>query len=194
MFGLYRYILALMVMLAHLAPMVMVHTGIYAVSGFFTLSGYLMAMVIDTHYSRIESGRKKYALNRLLRVMPAYWVVLAISAVVVFYYPDQSRAVHERMQMPGSFEEWINNIIVVGLTGLLGDRSAANLIPPTWSLAVELVWWMFMPILLFNKRRFWGWGIFALIYTGALLYGEAPLQFRYYAILAGALFDRNRGG
>ncbi len=176
-----------MVMLAHLGPFFMVHTGIYAVSGFFILSGYLMAMVIDTHYSRISDGRRKYILNRLLRVMPAYWVTLALSAVVVFYYPGQALAVHERMQWPDSFLEWVNNLTVVGLTGILGDRSMTNLVPPTWSLAVELVWWVMLPLLLASARRFWLWGMLAFAYTAGMVYVEAPLQFRYYAILAGAL-------
>lgn len=187
MFGTYRYLLAVMVMMAHLAPMGMVHTGLYAVTGFFTLSGYLMTMVLDTHYSKFPEGRKKYALNRVLRVMPAYWFVLLLSVFVAWYFPGTSLAVHERMQLPDSFMEWINNIIVIGLTGVVGDRSLHILVPPVWSLAVELVYWMLMPALLLTPRRYWGWGMCALIYTFCVIYWNAPLQLRYYALPAGAL-------
>jgi peptidoglycan/LPS O-acetylase OafA/YrhL len=187
MFGIYRYILALMVMIAHLAPAQWLHLGIYAVTGFFTLSGYLMTMVLDTHYSRIEDGWRKYVLNRFLRVMPAYWTVLLLSVVVVFCYPDMAQSVHKRMQMPQSWIEWLNHITVVGLTGIMGDVSPQNLVPPSWSLSIELVYWAFMPALLLTPRRFRAWGVFAFFYAGLMICWGKPLQLRYYALPAGAL-------
>ncbi len=189
MFGTYRYILALMVAIAHLAPIDMVHVGFYAVFGFFTLSGYLMTMVLHNTYFKLSSGFEKYTINRLLRVMPAYWVVLLLSAIMAFYYPTISHKIHERMQWPASNGDWLANLTVIGLTILDGRRSMHNLVPPAWSLSVEIIFWILMPFLVRTKLRLYLWGIAAVGYTIYIstIFEYPPLQIRYYSHLAAAL-------
>lgn len=189
MFGTYRYILALMVVVSHLAPIYMVHVGFYSVFGFFTLSGYLMSMILHTTYYKLPSGFERYTLNRLLRVLPSYWVVLLISAIITFYYPDISLKIHERMQWPESGRDWIANLFVVGLTSLDGVRSTHNLVPPTWSLSVEIVLWVFMAFMVKTRLRLYIWGTVAIGYQILLMhfFQYPPLQVRYYSHFAALL-------
>jgi peptidoglycan/LPS O-acetylase OafA/YrhL len=65
MFGTFRTILAALVVLQHFSPARLV--GSMAVFAFFTLSGFLMTMLMDTTYR----GRPEaFALNRFLRLYP----------------------------------------------------------------------------------------------------------------------------
>ncbi len=187
MFGTYRYILAIMVAIAHLAPIYMVHTGIYAVLAFFTLSGYLMTLVLDTHYLNYADGIKKYYLNRILRVAPSYYVVLALSLVIVIYTPLVSSHIHERMNLPQTAGDWIDNIFIFPLTDIAGQRSSFNLVPPTWSLSIELVFWMLMPFLIRPVKMLYIWAGFAVIYSSFVALNHSSLHLRYYSILAGSL-------
>ena len=62
MFGIFRTLLALAVVVDHLGG---VHgMGTYAVFGFYVLSGYLMTMVLHRTYGYSISGFSRYALNR----------------------------------------------------------------------------------------------------------------------------------
>ena len=187
MFGTFRYVLASMVMLAHLGPMSMIHTGYYAVSGFFLLSGYLMTLSLHERYFLLQNGPGKDAINRLLRVLPSYYVVLLLSILAVEFWPDTALSIHERLRMPNDFTEWMANLLVVPLTGIDGLRSMHNLIPPTWSLAIELVFWMLLPLLVRSKRTALIWGALTVVYIFTLIWLNASLQMRYYSYLAASL-------
>jgi peptidoglycan/LPS O-acetylase OafA/YrhL len=112
---------------------------------FFVLSGFLLYRPFAA--AALEAGRwpnvRAYFRNRALRILPAYWVILAISGLVL-----QSTLV----QHSGSLR-----------TGALSDPgaffSAALLvhdyrpttmligIGPAWSLAVEAVFYVVLPLL-----------------------------------------------
>ena len=88
LFGAFRLILALMVVLQHLqyllpdalrGPFHQMGFGALAVGVFFALSGFIVAEANDSFYA----GRPgAFLLNRLLRVVPPYLAALAISALV----------------------------------------------------------------------------------------------------------------
>lgn len=78
-----RLVLASMVILGHawpltgskLSPNLEFLSGI-AVEGFFIISGYLIAA------SRLNSNFVSFVWKRILRIMPAFWTVLVLTAVV----------------------------------------------------------------------------------------------------------------
>lgn len=49
----------------------------WAVNAFFAISGYLITG------SRLRSGILKFLMNRVLRIFPAFWVVLVVTASVI---------------------------------------------------------------------------------------------------------------
>ena len=86
--GIFRLLLALFVLLAHLPelaawtnPFFGRMTGGTAVQAFFILSGFYMAMILDGKYN-VHSPRSFY-YSRLLKIFPIYYVVL-ISSFVLF--------------------------------------------------------------------------------------------------------------
>lgn len=57
--------------------------GIYAVFGFYIISGYLMTLVMHESYAYTARGRIRFALNRFLRLYPQYWTAALISMLLI---------------------------------------------------------------------------------------------------------------
>jgi peptidoglycan/LPS O-acetylase OafA/YrhL len=112
---------------------------------FFTLSGFLLYRPLAAAALRDSSGPglRAYLRNRALRILPAYWVILLVTAVLV-----PAALVHRSwgtvelgrlVQQPG--------VLFANLT------LTQNYIPgafdtgigPAWSLAVELVFYLVLP-------------------------------------------------
>jgi peptidoglycan/LPS O-acetylase OafA/YrhL len=78
--GLLRAILALLVVGSHLHAF---GGAAFAVKAFFIISGFYMALVIDTRYHALPVS--SFYASRLLRLLPLYWVVglLTLAAEIV---------------------------------------------------------------------------------------------------------------
>ena len=78
--GLLRFLLAIVVVLFHNGTtyrgLMDAHT---AVKGFFIISGFYMALILDQKYGRSAAGIRAFAINRFLRLYPLYAVVLALT-------------------------------------------------------------------------------------------------------------------
>src|SRR5690349_4745024 len=78
--GLVRVALALAVVLSHLPPATFHFiSGGLAVQGFFIISGFYMALVLSGKYA---SAGIFYS-NRLLRLMPGYFVMMVIAGFLL---------------------------------------------------------------------------------------------------------------
>lgn len=136
MFGTYRTILALFVVLSHLGGIT--GFGQYAVFGFYLLSGYLMTLILHENYGWTWGGRGRYALNRLLRIAPPYWAACVFSvALIVWLGNDRAAEFRAALYLPGDIEEWVSNIAII-----LFHDSMPRLVPPAWALTVELFFYI----------------------------------------------------
>jgi peptidoglycan/LPS O-acetylase OafA/YrhL len=180
-FGTYRYTLALLVVAFHVARWP-AWSGPYAVFGFYVLSGFLMTSVIRRQYGTHPAGVSRYLANRALRIYPVYWCALALSVLLVEIIPTHVVGVAQRM--PRSTTEWFYNMGIFGLTSDVSHR----LVPPAWSLNVELVFYVAMPLLLSRSRiTVVLWLIASVGYTLMIAYQKLPLPDRYYPIAAASL-------
>lgn len=187
LFGIYRWLLASMVAAAHLAPEEIIHIGYYAVFAFFTLSGYLMTLVWHSHYKHLAKGFSKYLLNRFLRIYPVYFIILLASIFVVWSFPEFSQDVHYRFKLPSTFSGWIDNFIIISLTDIRGIRPEAILIPPSWSLSIEIFFWMLLPFLTRSRLTHHIFIIFSLCIAIIFIYYGGSLYLRYFSPFGGAL-------
>jgi peptidoglycan/LPS O-acetylase OafA/YrhL len=85
MLGSFRLLLALLVVMAHLAEgtTFVSHMGVFAVFGFYVISGYLMTLVLHEVYHFDFSS---FWANRFLRLFPTYYLVALASLLVVIHY------------------------------------------------------------------------------------------------------------
>lgn len=187
MFGILRYLLALMVVQTHLwkaAPW----AGNYAVFTFFVLSGYLMTLVLHERYSFDPAGVMRFLANRALRIYPPYWIVLPLAAYAAYHAPHLASAVHRHYALPATDILWLKNILIIGAD----HPTKSTLVIPAWSLHIELVFYGLMALgLSRNRATVFLWFAAGLAYTVymAMLH-PTEYQFwyyRYFPLQAGSL-------
>lgn len=138
MLGVLRFTLAIAVVIYHLNPAFAAFSGGLAVFGFYTVSGFLVARILDETYQ----GRPiDYLINRALRIYPAYWVV-AVAGVVLA--SSGGSHLNPAIALPGSVAETVPQFTIFGLLQVQGGPIAVRLVPPAWSLNMEIVWYLAM--------------------------------------------------
>src|SRR5262247_2969718 len=124
MFGTFRLILALMVMDYHV-----IHpegfAGPIAVFGFYCLSGYLMTKIINESYADGIHGFGRYLANRALRIYPAYYVALALSAIALTIWPEVAAGLTRYYTWPDNL---LPQFTIIGLVPF-----SLRILPPAWS-------------------------------------------------------------
>jgi peptidoglycan/LPS O-acetylase OafA/YrhL len=148
MFGIYRFILATLVIITHTAPDRFVPGGFYAVFSFYMLSGYLMTYILNEQYGFSLRGIGRYLFNRALRIYPTYWVCFLCTLSFVTAVPWLTWQVSRNIVMPDSLIKWLSNIFIFGI----GTSGRGRLIPQAWSLSVELLFYITIGVLLARKK------------------------------------------
>lgn len=171
MFGIFRFILATCVVVAHIwnPPNGISIIGGYAVYGFFILSGYLMTLVTNTKYGFTSSGIRKFLINRGLRIYPTYWLSVTITLLLMLLFGQLALSeFHPKLLLPSTPYDLFSNLFIFGLakTGFLSLHSVI-LSPPAWALEIELTFYILIGIFLGKKKYFKPW----LIATISLIIG-----------------------
>jgi peptidoglycan/LPS O-acetylase OafA/YrhL len=133
-------------------PEVLFAPLIYGVTLFFVLSGFLLwrpvALAIATA-GPLPSVRR-YARNRALRILPAYWVILALTALVLGsarLVPVAPQPLAGMLHDPRLLLD--DALLVQGLS----PSTLASGIEPAWSLSVEATFYLLVPVLALLAAR-----------------------------------------
>ncbi|GAA3919287.1 acyltransferase [Hymenobacter algoricola] len=181
--GIIRLLLAIAVVIAHSTSIFgfrMVE-GAIAVQAFYIISGFYMALVLNEKYVGQAHSYRLFITNRLLRLYPIYWVVLALSVLgsVGGYWltgnPFKLSAYFDALPyiQPGALAYLVlTNLVVVGQDAVffLGlnpqtgglffapDFHATKppvymfmFLPQAWTLGVEILFYLVAPFLV--RRR-----------------------------------------
>ena len=185
MFGLYRYILAHLVVISHLCPDLTKNPpGTYAVFAFYTLSVYLITLILNEIYGFSTNGIKRFFINRFLRLYPAYLVTIFISVFLVYLIPDIAQNLNKALKLPTSFFEILANSFIFGLSASTQSR----LVPPAWALNVELCFYVLMALHLVRKRKtVIIWFVISFLYTVLMIINNFPFENRYSPLEAASL-------
>ncbi|AGS20634.1 acyltransferase family protein [Rhizobium etli] len=188
MFGTYRLLLALLVLLKHFKE-TEVFSGI-AVWAFFLLSGFLITGVLNTRYPPGRTGFIEFSINRALRVFPTYWlsIVLALISILVFQHTTDPRLINSAFDVPDSGLEWISTFLIFGGTFFGIGRLDNSLSPSSWAVDVEML--MYVASILWLSRTWKGAKLTFLVCAGAfpfLYLSSKFLAWNGYSALAGSL-------
>ncbi len=171
--GLIRLLLALSVVLGHSGRIYgyQPFDPARAVQAFYMISGFYMAMVLETKYGPSWAGTKLFWQQRYLRLAPTYWVVLALTVcgVLVLGRRREQFEVLSEMNWPSVLAVVSSNLAIFGQDALMffgyePSRShdltfatsfeatsfpAARLlfVPQAWTLGVELMFYLWAPLL-----------------------------------------------
>jgi peptidoglycan/LPS O-acetylase OafA/YrhL len=185
MFGTYRTILALFVVLDHIGG---VHgIGAYAVFGFFALSGYLMTYIMQHNYGYTLRGITIYGFNRFLRIYPIYWVACLVAFIVLISLnPAATTGINPNFAIPVTVGDWLMNLGIV-----LKISSSPVLVYPAWALTVELFYYACIGLGLSRfKISTLIWFLASVAYTVFIVVIDASWDSwdsRYYSIFAASL-------
>ncbi len=110
---------------------------------FFTLSGFLLyrpfaAAIID---GRPLPSVGRYLRNRALRIAPAYWCVLLLALLT------STLAQPGNQNLAGGFDRASTGLLGALLLQSYTPHTNLTGIPPAWSLSVEVVFYLVLPVL-----------------------------------------------
>ena len=173
--------------------------GYLGVDVFFVLSGYLMALVLNRHESIGWNEIKAFYVRRLTRIVPAAFVVAAVTAPLVLYtlLPFDMR--DYSASLVGLVSGTLN-IMVANNIGYFSPLADAQPLLHYWSLMVELHFYLLIPLAFWAALQLrWSLvGVMALLMVVSLAYAQyrviqAPndayylLASRAWEFLAGVL-------
>lgn len=172
--GLVRVFLALAVVLSHSYPTGF-GGGIIAVQIFFIISGFFISYILVE--VRNYSSVRNFYENRALRLFPIYWFV-AICTLGMYSAgwaltgnPPPFFEVYQSLDLSGQLALAVSNVTLIGqdwimFTGIEDGRITfmedwrnsevrtwhGLLVPPAWSLGVELTFYLIAPFILPRLR------------------------------------------
>ena len=139
MFGIYRFILALLVLVTHIGK-VEIYGG-FAVWGFFMLSGFLITGVLNRRYGFTKDGLVEFGLSRALRLYPTYWLSIALAWVAVLMVAPRidPLMVNDSLAVPLSLRDRLASFFILGNTFMGLGRAELALSPSAWAIDVEIL-------------------------------------------------------
>ena len=145
----YRGLAILLVMCYHFGGLL--PWGWVGVDLFFVLSGFLITGILAGS-SRPMSGRKllRFYRNRILRIVPAYYLVLfAFFVLPVLFFPDKLTVAYNALRADQA-AYWFFNVDAVDAVN--GWPAMIYLIQ-CWSLSVEMKFYLIWPLVWWFYRR-----------------------------------------
>jgi len=151
MLGTLRFILAIMVMISHYPLLALkFNIGVMAVVMFYTLSGYYMNRSYQRFKQHTANPARAFYLDRVIKIMPIYLIMVVLTfAVLHFVTPSQSLAI---MQHDLSAISLLLNTLLIPVNYVFEPLSIGALqphpyVPPAWSLATEMHFYLLVPLL-----------------------------------------------
>lgn len=194
--GFLRLILASLVLISHLGISIAgVNPGVSAVIVFYMLAGHVVARLWQRRpHAAVGRGALWFWRDRLWRILPMYLFCLSL-ACVVWLAGAQSPFLARAPQL----DDGLANLLIVPLNYYMyTGQDAFTLLPPAWSLAAELQFYLLAP-LLFGRPVLAAWAatlsfvVFALAQFGILdtdIFGYRLLPGVGFVFLAGTLLAR----
>ncbi|MDN3694497.1 acyltransferase family protein [Chryseobacterium tructae] len=163
--------------------------GFIGVDIFFVISGFLMTSIIMGEKEKSDFSFYNFYLKRLKRIFPAYLFLLIIVASAGFFiYLDRDFWGFQK-SVAASFL-FVSNVLFARGDSYFGARLEDNPFLHTWSLAVEMQFYLVLPlILIFIKRKFLPAVIILLIvaltvYANISMYISHDTSVRYFSLPA----------
>ncbi len=181
--GLYRFLLALVVLVSHteLHPAGFA-VGVSAVISFFILSGYVMTLLVDRHYASPEKAPLFY-LDRVARIFPQYLFYLVVTIVLV----GQHRIAFGFAKDCDAFQAALNVAVLPLNWSPTVSLDCVNL-PQAWSLALELTFYLIVPFLVCYRRLARTAAALSLCVFAAAFASLIDTEIYGYRMLPGTLF------
>lgn len=122
---------------------------------FFVISGYLITTITLSDIARGKFSFIKFFVKRIKRIVPAYFALLAVVAVAgIYIYLYTDIATLQGTILRSAF--FVSNLLFAQGNSYFGAKLSENPLLHTWSLAIEMQFYILLPFILWffrNKLR-----------------------------------------
>ena len=175
-------LLAVLVAVSHMGKTFMgFNPGVVAVISFLLISGFVMTSLIERNYKAPEKVGRFY-LDRALRLYPQFLFYFFVSCAVIYFL------------LPGTpqwaeltFRNIAANLAIVPLGFYMFGASGTWILPPAWSLGLEMCFYLVIPFLLIYRARGVAFALSVGVFIPACL-GFINTDYYGYRLLPGVLF------
>ncbi len=152
MFGYFRFFLATLVLISHVGINVQgsFNLGVSAVVSFYMLAGFVVCNLFSKKFISKKPQYILFYYERALRVFPQYIFILILTLFFIIV-TNYGSPIYD-------IKSLLNNIIIIPLNYYMFiDNSILQepkwwLIPPAWSLGVELQAYFILPFIVFYRK------------------------------------------
>jgi peptidoglycan/LPS O-acetylase OafA/YrhL len=208
--GILRFILALSVLASHASGLgiplpnekpypvwaMYLIDGRQSVALFFIISGFYMAMVLNTKY---QDHTLRFYFNRFLRLWPTYIVVLILTCIFTPVGKNiwqaiqgcdlivKSTVIFSNVFILGTDAFWLlslDNCDLHYFPSFINEHSNGKWLlanQPAFSISMEMLFYLMAPFILKSLKRIWIYfGIGVLYYFWFILAGKFNIVFQYH--------------
>ena len=129
-----------------------VYGGFVGVDIFFVISGFLITGIIQSELQRDTFSFARFYERRVRRLLPALYVMVALTALPTFHYLLTSERT-EFFRSVASVVTFTSNVFFWLQTGYFDHAAVEKPLLHTWSLAVEEQFYLALPAMLWGLVR-----------------------------------------
>jgi peptidoglycan/LPS O-acetylase OafA/YrhL len=157
-----RAVAVLAVVLYH-ANSAWLKAGYVGVDVFFVISGFIITALLTERGGRIDLAA--FYVSRVKRILPAYFVMLALVTLVssILFIPDDFTFFFASLKSSALFT---SNQYFASFGSYFAPRADELPLLHTWSLAIEMQFYLFFPVLVLCLPQRWRLAAFAVLAVG----------------------------
>lgn len=162
--------------------------GFLGVDLFFVISGYLVSSIIIHQIEQNKFNFIQFFTKRIKRIVPVYlFMLFLVAGASVYFYMYLDIGTIRGTLLRSLF--FISNHVFAGGADYFGATMSENPLLHTWSLAIEMQFYIILPVILyvFRKRLVLVFSVLIVIlsiYSTVQIYGFNHQNEMYFSLLA----------
>ncbi|WP_256249022.1 acyltransferase family protein [Pseudomonas sp. NBRC 111124] len=142
-------------------------SGYVGVDVFFVISGFIITALLTEPGSKIHLP--SFYVNRIKRIVPAYAIMLAVASVLsaILFLSTDFEFFRQSLKSAALFT---SNQYFSSFGSYFAPRAEELPLLHTWSLAIEMQFYLFFPLVLLGLPRSWRLMVLSLLTAGLFLW------------------------